>query len=79
MAMWQAGRLFPRADRSPAMVPHRATDIRSALGSAGRLQAILDQAVVAVPGGHFVRLELTALLAAGRPVPKARELRLCDR
>jgi len=22
MAMWQAGRLFPRADRSPSMVPH---------------------------------------------------------
>ncbi|MFP4327349.1 MAG: magnesium protoporphyrin IX methyltransferase [Paracoccaceae bacterium] len=22
MAMWQAGRLFPRADRSPVMVPH---------------------------------------------------------
>lgn len=37
MAMWQMGRLFPRADRSPAMVPHRATDIRRALGSEGRL------------------------------------------
>ena len=24
MAMWQAGRLFPRADRSPVMVPHAA-------------------------------------------------------
>ena len=37
MAMWQVGRLFPRADRSPAMVPHRATDIRRALGTEGRL------------------------------------------
>jgi magnesium-protoporphyrin O-methyltransferase len=37
MAMWQVGRLFPRADRSPAMVPHRATDIRRALGAEGRL------------------------------------------
>jgi magnesium-protoporphyrin O-methyltransferase len=38
MAMWQAGRLFPRADRSPAMVPHRAADIRRALGGTGRLR-----------------------------------------
>jgi len=37
MVMWQVGRLFPRADRSPAMVPHRATDIRRALGTEGRL------------------------------------------
>jgi magnesium-protoporphyrin O-methyltransferase len=36
MAMWRAGKLFPRADRSPVMIPHRARDIRAALG-AGRL------------------------------------------
>jgi magnesium-protoporphyrin O-methyltransferase len=38
MAMWQAGRLFPRADRSPAMVPHRTADIRRALDGAGSLR-----------------------------------------
>jgi magnesium-protoporphyrin O-methyltransferase len=38
MAMWQVGRLFPRADRSPTMVPHRAADIRAALGGRGHLR-----------------------------------------
>jgi hypothetical protein len=65
--------------QSTAPDPARPGLPNRTFGSAGRLQAILDQAVVAVPGGHFVRLELTAVLAAGRPVPKARELRLCDR
>ncbi|MFN7591361.1 MAG: Ig-like domain-containing protein [Planctomycetota bacterium] len=59
--------------------PARPSLPNRAFGSAGRWQTSLDHAVVAVPGGHFVRLELTALLAAGRPVPSARELRLCDR
>jgi magnesium-protoporphyrin O-methyltransferase len=36
MAMWRAGKLFPRADRSPVMIPHRAADIRRAL-PAGQL------------------------------------------
>ena len=27
MAMWRVGKLFPRSDRSPTMVPHRAADI----------------------------------------------------
>jgi magnesium-protoporphyrin O-methyltransferase len=38
MAMWQVGRLFPRSDRSPTMVPHRAADIRAALGGRGHLR-----------------------------------------
>lgn len=59
--------------------PARPNLPNRAFGSAGRLQASVDQAVLAVPGGHFVRLELTAMLVAGRPVPSAREMRLCDR
>ena len=35
MLMWRAGRLFPRADRSPVMVPHSADGIASALRDAG--------------------------------------------
>ncbi len=37
MAMWHMGQLFPRSDRSPTMVPHRAADIRTALGGKGHL------------------------------------------
>ncbi|KQI70231.1 SAM-dependent methyltransferase [Loktanella sp. 3ANDIMAR09] len=33
MAMFRIGKLFPRADRSPTMVPQRARDILAALGS----------------------------------------------
>ena len=29
--------IFPRSDRSPTMVPHRAADIRAALGGKGHL------------------------------------------
>ncbi len=35
MAMWGAGRLFPKADRSPAMVPHTAAGLARALRAAG--------------------------------------------
>ena len=35
MAMFRAGKLFPRADRSPQMVPHRAAGVASALRDAG--------------------------------------------
>jgi magnesium-protoporphyrin O-methyltransferase len=38
MAMWRMGQLFPRSDRSPTMVPHRAADIRTALGGKGTLR-----------------------------------------
>lgn len=34
-AMWWAGKLFPRSDRSPAIVPHAAADIAAALQAAG--------------------------------------------
>lgn len=35
MAMWRIGQVFPRADRSPTMIPHRAADIAQALRTAG--------------------------------------------
>lgn len=34
MAMWRLGKLFPRSDRSPTMVPHTAAGIADALRSA---------------------------------------------
>ncbi|MCC5974893.1 MAG: magnesium protoporphyrin IX methyltransferase [Rubellimicrobium sp.] len=37
MAMWGAGKLFPRSDRSPRMVPHTTQGIARALGDAGDL------------------------------------------
>lgn len=43
MAMWQAGRLFPRSDRSPTMVPHAPTGLVSALraqDAPGKLTAL---------------------------------------
>ncbi len=35
MAMWRMGKLFPRADRSPVMVPHSAARLAQALRAAG--------------------------------------------
>jgi len=35
MAMWRLGQLFPRADRSPAMVPHSPAGLARALARAG--------------------------------------------
>ncbi len=38
MAMWRIGKLFPRADRSPTMIPHRAAKI--AQSTKGNLRAL---------------------------------------
>ena len=35
MAMWRAGKLFPRSDRSPVMVPHAPAPLAHALASRG--------------------------------------------
>ena len=35
--MHTAGKLFPRGDRSPAIVPHRETDLRKAIAGDRRL------------------------------------------
>ena len=32
MVMWHAGKLFPRSDRSPVMVPHGLRDLTRATG-----------------------------------------------
>ncbi len=43
MAMWRVGKLFPRADRSPTMVPHSPAGLAQALaeaGAPGRLAAL---------------------------------------
>ena len=43
MMMWRVGKLFPRSDRSPVMIPHTATGIADAMrraGVAGRLREI---------------------------------------
>jgi len=43
MAMFRVGKLFPRSDRSPVMIPHRATDLASDLriaGARGRLAQV---------------------------------------
>jgi len=32
MLMWQAGKLFPRSDRSPVMIPHGLTELRRTVG-----------------------------------------------
>jgi len=39
MAMWRAGKLFPRSDRSPTMVPHSPEKLASMVQS-GRLRNV---------------------------------------
>lgn len=52
MAMWRLGKLFPRADRSPVMIPHRAADIRVAMHQA-RVPGRLDE-VNRVNSGFYI-------------------------
>ena len=43
MTMWRLGKLFPRTDRSPVMIPHSTRGVAQALRAAGlpgRLQEI---------------------------------------
>jgi magnesium-protoporphyrin O-methyltransferase len=35
MAMWRVGKLFPRADRSPTMIPQTTAGVANALREAG--------------------------------------------
>ena len=37
MTMWRVGKLFPRSDRSPVMVPHGLAELQAALSGTGRL------------------------------------------
>ena len=52
MLMWRAGKLFPRADRSPVMIPQTTTAIASALREIGikRRLAEVDQ----VKSGFYI-------------------------
>lgn len=57
MLMWRAGKLFPRADRSPQMVPHTTAGVANALriaGVHGRLKEI-DR----VKSGFYISNALT--------------------
>ncbi|MFC3614217.1 magnesium protoporphyrin IX methyltransferase [Lutimaribacter marinistellae] len=40
MAMWRMGQLFPKADRSPVMVPHAPATLSRALGDTAKLTTL---------------------------------------
>jgi magnesium-protoporphyrin O-methyltransferase len=40
MGMWRIGKLFPRSDRSPTMIPHAARDLSDATSDIGRLSTV---------------------------------------
>ena len=40
MAMWRIGKLFPRSDRSPIMVPHDLKELRQVVGDMGHLTKV---------------------------------------
>lgn len=40
MAMWRMGKLFPRSDRSPVMIPHAARDLAAATTDIGQLSTV---------------------------------------
>lgn len=52
MAMWYAGKLFPRSDRSPVMIPHDAEK----LGHAARAQGVMRRVapVERVSSGFYI-------------------------
>ena len=51
-AMWWAGKVFPRSDRSPAIVPHTQATIASALRDAGGRAVLRD--VGRVNSGFYI-------------------------
>lgn len=51
-AMWAVGQLFPRSDRSPAIVPHADRAIRRALDAAGMGGALIG--VARVSRGFYI-------------------------
>jgi magnesium-protoporphyrin O-methyltransferase len=40
LAFWGAGKLFPRSDRSPVMIPHATTRLRREMKEAGSLRDV---------------------------------------
>ena len=57
MAMWRVGKLFPRADRSPAMVPHSAKSIAMAAKAAKANGSLQD--ITTVKSGFYFSTLLT--------------------
>jgi magnesium-protoporphyrin O-methyltransferase len=52
MAMWQAGRLFPRGDRAPVMVPHAPARLARALADTGSPARLSE--VTRVASGFYI-------------------------
>lgn len=57
MLMWRAGKLFPRADRSPQMVPHTTAGVANALRIAGVHGRLKE--VERVKSGFYISTALT--------------------
>ncbi len=57
MAMFRVGKLFPRADRSPQMVPHAAQGIRAALLAANVAGQLIE--VSRVTSGFYISTAYT--------------------
>lgn len=64
MAMWRVGKLFPRSNRSPAMVPHSARTIAAAAKTARANGALQD--VSTVKSGFYFSTLLTFTTGAQR-------------
>lgn len=52
MAMWRVGKLFPRADRSPTMVPQTVAGVASALRTAGIKGNLRD--IARIKSGFYI-------------------------
>ncbi|GFE64636.1 magnesium protoporphyrin IX methyltransferase [Litoreibacter roseus] len=59
MAMWRVGKLFPRSDRSPIMVPHTAQGIAHAARDAGTTGKIAHVETVNCGFYHSMALSFT--------------------
>ena len=52
MVMWRVGKLFPRKDRSPTMVPHTTAGIATALRNAGSKGALKE--IERIKSGFYI-------------------------
>jgi magnesium-protoporphyrin O-methyltransferase len=52
-AFWAVGRVFPRADRAPALEPVAEADLRAILGRADALQAFAPHRTQRVASGFY--------------------------
>ena len=62
MAMWRVGRLFPRADRSPVMIPHSLQQVQTELRRAAVAGQLDD--IARINAGFYIS---TALCFQGAP------------